>query len=127
MIRTKRAYEPADRKDGFRVLADRLWPRGLAKADARIDLWAKALAPSDALRRWYGHEPERWPEFRRRYFAELEANAEVAEVVEALLAEAHRGTLTLVFSSKEPRLNNASALKEWLEGQGDAHAPRGGR
>lgn len=115
MIRTKRVYEPADSADGFRVLADRLWPRGLAKADARIDLWARALAPSDALRRWYGHEPERWPEFQRRYHAELDARTEAEETVRTLLEKARAGPLTLLFASRETRLNNAAALKAWLE------------
>jgi uncharacterized protein YeaO (DUF488 family) len=115
MIGTKRVYEPAESGDGFRVLVDRLWPRGLAKADARIDLWARALAPSDALRRWYGHEPERWPEFLRRYHAELDANNEEAETVATLLEKARVGPLTLLFASKETQLNNAAALKAWLE------------
>ncbi|MGH9420556.1 MAG: DUF488 domain-containing protein, partial [Thermoanaerobaculia bacterium] len=73
-IQTKRVYEPPDRADGQRILADRLWPRGLSKAAARIDYWAKGIAPSTALRRWYGHDPAKWPEFRRRYFAELDKN-----------------------------------------------------
>lgn len=74
MIRLKRAYEPVAKTDGRRVLVERLWPRGVSKARLRLDEWAKDVAPSAALRRWYGHDPERWPEFRRRYFAELRPN-----------------------------------------------------
>ena len=111
-IRTKRVYEPPDPADGRRILIDRLWPRGLSKTRARIDHWAKAVAPSPQLRRWYGHAPAKWKEFRRRYFAELDANPEG-------LADLHRhlgrGTVSLVYSSKEERLNNATALKEYLE------------
>lgn len=114
-IRTKRAYEKAARSDGRRILVDRLWPRGLAKPDARIDVWVKAVAPSNELRRWYQHDPAKWPEFKRRYFAELDANpARVAE----LLRELGRGTVTFVYGSKEDRLNNAVALREYLEARG---------
>ena len=110
-IQTKRIYEPPARSDGRRILIDRLWPRGLSKATARIDYWAKSVAPSTELRRWYGHEPPKWPEFRRRYFAELDANpAGVAE----LRVQLGSGTVTLLFGSKETRLNNASALSEYL-------------
>lgn len=98
--------------DGRRILVDRLWPRGLSKAAARIDHWAKAVAPSTALRRWYGHDPAKWKEFRRRYFAELDANpAGLAELRRHL----GKGRVTLLFSSKEERLNNATALREYLE------------
>lgn len=111
-IRIKRVYETASRADGRRILVDRLWPRGLSKADARIDFWAKAIAPSNELRRWYGHEAEKWPEFRRRYFAELDGNpAGMRELLEHL----GDGNATLQFSSKESLLNNAAALKEYLE------------
>jgi uncharacterized protein YeaO (DUF488 family) len=115
-LRTKRIYEGFSRADGRRILIDRLWPRGVKKADARIDFWAKSVSPSNELRRWYQHDPERWPEFRRRYFAELDANpGGLAE----LRAELGAGTATLLFSSKEERLNNASALREYLESQGE--------
>lgn len=111
-IRTKRIYEPAAPEDGLRVLIDRLWPRGLAKADAQVDLWLKDIAPSAALRKWYQHDTERWNEFRRRYFAELDANHEpVAQAIEAV----RRQPVTLLFGSKEERFNNAAALKEYLE------------
>lgn len=111
-IRTRRVYEAPARTDGRRILIDRLWPRGLSKADAAIDYWAKDIAPSSDLRRWYGHAPEKWPEFRRRYFAELDANP---HGVAALRAAFGRGTNTLLFGSKEAELNNAAALLEYLE------------
>jgi uncharacterized protein YeaO (DUF488 family) len=110
-IRTKRVYEPPASSDGRRILVDRLWPRGVAKAAAGIHFWAKAVAPSHELRRWYQHAPAKWPEFRRRYFAELDANpAGVAELRDHL----GRGVVTLLFGSKEMMLNNATALAEYL-------------
>jgi len=111
-IQIKRVYERPERTDGRRILVDRLWPRGLSKAVAAIDFWAKDTAPSHELRRWYGHAPEKWPEFKRRYYAELDAHS---EGVVQLRREMGRGTATLLFSSKETRLNNAVALKEYLE------------
>ena len=112
LIRTKRIYEEPARSDGRRILIDRLWPRGLSKDNARVDFWARSVAPSNQLRRWYRHDPAKWNEFRRRYFAELDANpAGLAE----LRARLGRGTLTLLFGSKERRLNNATALCEYLE------------
>ena len=111
-LRTRRVYEEPGPGDGTRVLIDRLWPRGLSKERARIDWWAKALAPSTELRRWYGHDPAKWDTFRERYFAELDALPDdVAELRERI----GRGPATLVFSSREERLNNASALVEYLE------------
>ncbi|HVH66413.1 MAG TPA: DUF488 domain-containing protein [Gemmatimonadales bacterium] len=110
-VRTKRVYDPPDPADGVRILVDRLWPRGLSKARARVDYWAKTIAPSTELRRWYGHEAAKWQEFRRRYFAELDANpAGLAELRRHL----GKGTVTLLYGSKEERLNNASALQEYL-------------
>lgn len=111
-IAVKRIYAPAAPGDGKRILVDRLWPRGLSKTDARIDVWAKDVAPSNALRRWYRHESDKWPEFRRRYRAELDGNADAVRALAAHLGEGH---VTLLFSSREERLNNAYALKEYLE------------
>lgn len=108
----KRIYDTPQDADGFRVLIDRLWPRGLSKARARVDHWAKNLAPSHELRGWYRHDPERWDEFRRRYFAELDA---VPELVSDLRSRLPSGTVTILFGSREPRYNNATALKEYLE------------
>ncbi len=111
-LRTKRIYEDPAESDGRRILVDRLWPRGVSKENAKIDFWAKAISPSNELRRWYQHDPEKWSEFRRRYFKELAKNPDgVAE----LRANLGKGAVTLVFSSKETKLNNASALAEYLE------------
>jgi uncharacterized protein YeaO (DUF488 family) len=114
-IRTKRIYDEPASSDGRRILIDRLWPRGVSKEAAQIDYWAKAVAPSNELRRWYRHDPEKWAEFRDRYFAELDSNPEgVAE----LRAQLGAGPATLIFSSKEESLNNASALGEYLTTDG---------
>ncbi len=110
-IRTKRVYDPPAEGDGFRVLVDRLWPRGLRKEAAQVDLWLKDLGPSDELRKWFGHEPQRWDEFRRRYFKELAARQ---ALVLQIVLRARKGTVTLLFGSREEKLNNASALKEYL-------------
>ncbi len=110
-LRTKRVYEPPTRGDGRRILIDRLWPRGLSKEAARIDYWAKPVSPSHELRRWYRHDPSKWDEFRRRYFAELDANPEgVAE----LRSQLGKGVATIVFGSRETERNNATALCEYL-------------
>jgi|SRR5579862_8286544 len=111
MLVLKRAYEKASAQDGVRFLVDRLWPRGVRKADLRIDGWLKDAAPSDALRRWFAHDPERWSEFRRRYFAELDQHAEAC----APLRQAVRqGRVTLVYSAKDAEHNNAAALRDYL-------------
>jgi uncharacterized protein YeaO (DUF488 family) len=111
-LQLKRVYEPPANIDGMRILVDRLWPRGLSKAEARIEFWAKEVAPSTGLRRWYQHEQEKWPEFQRKYLAELQNNP---EAVQELIAKIGNGTATLLFSSKETSLNNATVLKEYLE------------
>ena len=111
-IKVKRVYDPPSPSDGQRILVDRLWPRGIAKASAKIDLWIKEIAPSNALRQWYAHDPQKWPEFKRKYFAELEANG---EALKSFLAQIGKGEMTFLFSSKEMRLNNAFALKEYVE------------
>jgi uncharacterized protein YeaO (DUF488 family) len=110
-IRVKRVYEDPGEEDGCRILVDRLWPRGVSREKARIDLWLKDIAPSNELRAWYGHDPEKWPEFRARYSAELDGRP---EPVRELLEQVRKGTVTLVYSSREQRLNNAHALKEYL-------------
>jgi uncharacterized protein YeaO (DUF488 family) len=111
-IKIKRAYENPSENDGFRILVDRLWPRGISKEKAKIDFWPKELAPSTVLRHWYGHEPEKWPEFKSRYFAELDGNP---ELLNDLMEHVRRGKVTFVYSSKEQKLNNAVALKEYIE------------
>ncbi len=110
-IRTKRVYEPPDARDGFRVLVDRIWPRGMAKEQVRADLWLRDVAPSTALRKWFAHDPSKWEEFKKRYFAELDKNPESVHV---LLEAAAKGTLTLLFSARDAEHNQAIALKEYL-------------
>ncbi|MGO9829164.1 MAG: carbonic anhydrase [Myxococcaceae bacterium] len=111
-VQMKRIYAPAAAEDGYRVLVDRLWPRGISKQRAHLDAWLRELAPSDALRRWYGHRPARWEEFQRRYTSELQAHP---EAVQRLVAQAQQGPLTLLYASRETELNNAAALKLHLE------------
>ena len=111
-IRIKRVYEKPAKEDGRRILVDRLWPRGLTKENAQIDFWPKELSPSTELRRWYGHEPAKWEEFKSRYFKELQGNPGPLRELSTLL---RRGPATFLYSSKEERLNNAVALKEYLE------------
>lgn len=112
LIRIKRVYADPETIDGRRILVDRLWPRGLSKDKAKVDLWLKEISPSTELRRWYGHDLNKWPEFKRRYAAELETRP---GAVEAILQEVQAGAITLLYSSKEEQLNNAVALKEYLE------------
>lgn len=107
MLRMKRAYEPAGRLDGYRILVDRLWPRGLSKEKAAIDEWMKEIAPSAELRRWFGHDPKKWREFRRRYERELRAHE---DRVRAIAAMASRRRVTLVYSARDQAHNDAVVL-----------------
>ncbi len=110
----KRAYDPPAPSDGVRILVDRLWPRGVSKARGKIDYWIKEIAPSTELRRWYNHEPDKWPEFKSRYFVELDQNpGRIEEIIDFV----RKGDVTLVYSSKETRYNNAVALKEYIASQ----------
>ena len=112
MIKLKRAYEDASRHDGFRILVERLWPRGVSKEMASLDLWLKDVAPSTALRQWFGHDPARWKEFERRYRAELKDRKDALN----LLREMNRaGTVTLVYAARDEDHNGALALKNYLE------------
>ena len=111
MIKLKRVYEAPSSGDGKRILIDRLWPRGVKKDDARIDAWMKDVAPSDGLRKWFGHDPEKWGEFKARFFTELNNKK---DLVDQLAGMARKGRVTLVYGSKEERFNNAAALKEYL-------------
>ena len=111
-IYLKRAYEAPTSGDGCRVLVERLWPRGVSKQDARIDLWAKDTAPSADLRRWFNHDPDKWADFKQRYFTELQGQQEALQV---LIERVDAGPVTFVFASRELRFNNAVALKEYLE------------
>jgi uncharacterized protein YeaO (DUF488 family) len=112
MIKLKRAYEPSATADGARFLIERLWPRGVKKESLPIRGWLKDVAPSTELRKWFSHDPERWKEFRRRYFAELRKHG---EALKPLLDAARRGTVTLIYSSHDEEHNNAVALKDYLE------------
>ncbi|MFZ5450084.1 MAG: DUF488 domain-containing protein [Thermodesulfobacteriota bacterium] len=112
MIHLKRAYEPHSPEDGFRVLVERLWPRGLTKTDVPLDLWLREIAPSPELRRWFGHDPGKWEEFCRRYWAELSGKPDAVKLLKEKL---HEGTVTLVYSSKDEEHNAAVALKRFLE------------
>jgi len=112
-IALKRVYEQAEAEDGTRVLVDRLWPRGLRKEKAQIDFWAKDVAPSNALRRWFGHRPERWEEFAKRYRAELAA-PETQPQVEALRAMTRKGRVTLLYAAHDESMNNAVVLRDDL-------------
>jgi uncharacterized protein YeaO (DUF488 family) len=112
-VRARRVYEPAAPSDGRRVLVDRLWPRGLSKDRARLDEWLKAVAPSDELRRWYGHQPARFAEFRRRYEAEL-TEPEQAEALNHLRAEARSGPVTLLTATKDLEHSQAEVLAQLL-------------
>jgi uncharacterized protein YeaO (DUF488 family) len=113
MITSKRAYEPAKRGDGYRVLIDRLWPRGVSKAKARLDAWEKEIAPSGELRAWYRHDPAKWPEFRTRYTGELRTAAAKA-ILADLARRARRGPVTLVYGSREAEISDVAVLERVL-------------
>jgi uncharacterized protein YeaO (DUF488 family) len=112
MLALKRVYDQAAPEDGVRFLVERLWPRAVKKTDVRLDAWLKDVAPSDALRRWFSHDPKKWAEFQRRYFAELDSHPEVFEPIRRA---ARHGRVTLVYSSHDTEHNNAIALKEYLD------------
>jgi uncharacterized protein YeaO (DUF488 family) len=115
-IRLKRIYDPPEPADGCRILVDRLWPRGLTREAARIDLWLRAIAPSDTLRRWYGHDPAKWPAFVRQYREELAAPERQAALT-ALLERARQGPLTLLTAARDLAHSNAAVLRQILEEQ----------
>ncbi len=112
MIHLKRAYEQPSKQDGLRILVERLWPRGVSKKNAAIDLWLKDLAPSTDLRRWFGHDPEKWPEFRRRYWLELEAKGDLLTLLKHRTQE---GNVTFVFAASDEERNSAVALRDYLQ------------
>ena len=115
-IKLKRVYERPSDNDGLRVLVERLWPRGVTKAAAGIDHWAKDVAPTPALRTWFGHRPDRWKEFRRRYFVELEANYAAVDALQTLCTRQH---ITFVFAAKDVQRNGAIVLREFLLSEPD--------
>jgi len=110
-VRTKRVYEPAEQSDGYRVLIDRLWPRGVSRERARLDEWARDLAPSSGLRKWFGHDPERFPEFRKRYREELRAHS---DSLDELRERASHGPLTIVYGARDTEHNDAVVIAEML-------------
>jgi uncharacterized protein YeaO (DUF488 family) len=112
MIQLKRAYEKPSPRDGFRVLVERLWPRGVSKGEAHLDLWLKEVAPSTELRQWFGHDPKKWAEFRKRYRAELK---EHRDALKLLRSKAREGTVTLVYAARDEEHNGALVLKKVLE------------
>jgi uncharacterized protein YeaO (DUF488 family) len=113
-INIKRAYEPAASADGYRVLVDRLWPRGVRKEAAHIDRWAKELSPTTELREWFGHDPDKWREFQKRYRAELR-RAEAQAALEDVAGRAAHGRVTLVYGTKDSEHSNAMVLRELIE------------
>ena len=115
MIKLKRVYEEPTEEDGERVLVERLWPRGLSKERAAVDLWLKDVAPSAALRKWFNHDPARWEEFRTRYWRELEHNR---EAVQLLKKKGRSGTVTLVYAARDEEHNGALALQQFLKRRG---------
>ena len=122
MIALKRAYEPVSRADGTRILVERLWPRGISKARLRVDDWLKDAGPSTELRKWFGHDPEKWDQFRRRYFRELRTRPEAWQPI---VSASRRGKVTLVYSSHDAEHNNAVALQQYLRAK-TRRAPRKG-
>ena len=112
MITIKRIYDPPSKEDGYRVLVDRLWPRGMSKEKAHVDLWLRDIAPSNELRKWFNHEPQKWTGFKERYFAEITPQKGLLEPLKKKMKDGH---ITLLYSAKEPHINNAVALKEYLE------------
>jgi uncharacterized protein YeaO (DUF488 family) len=112
MIKVKRIYETSSSQDGWRILVDKLWPRGVSKENAKIDLWLKEVAPSDKLRKWFGHDPKKWGDFKKKYELELMEKQEL--LLEIKRAEKERGTVTLLYSAKDEKHNQAIALIEIL-------------
>lgn len=110
-ISIRRAYDPPGPKEGCKVLVDRIWPRGISREKLGADLWLKEIAPSDALRHWFNHDPEKWPEFRRRYGAELDGNPAPLRELRALI---RKGPVTLLYGARDTQHNNAVALRDYL-------------
>jgi uncharacterized protein YeaO (DUF488 family) len=115
MIGIKRVYEEPAKEDGYRILVDRLWPRGLTKERAKVDLWMKEIAPSDALRKWFGHEPQKWPAFAKRYREELGKKKDLLKEVKRL--EREQGTVTLLYGRKDEKQNQAVLIAAALKGK----------
>ena len=117
MIKLKRVYEPAIPEDGFRILVERLWPRGVTKGKAALDAWLKEAAPSPPLRKWYGHDPGKWDEFKRRYQMELDNNPTALVKLRSWIAE--YPVVTFTYAAKDERLNSAAILRDYVQGEPD--------
>lgn len=113
MLKVKRIYAEPGREDGYRVLVDRVWPRGMSKEKAHVDMWMKEIAPSDRLRKWFGHDPKRWAEFQKRYREELKSKAELIGQLGEL--EKKHGTVSLIYSARDDQHNQAVALRDFLK------------
>ncbi|MFZ1076151.1 MAG: DUF488 family protein [Nitrosotalea sp.] len=113
MIKIKRVYESSSEEDGFRILIDRLWPRGLSKESAQIDAWLKDIAPSDNLRKWFSHDPKKWIEFKKRYYKELEEKKDIVSKIR--LFEKEKRMVTFLYSAKDKEHNNAVFLQEYMQ------------
>ena len=113
-IRTKRIFEVPDVNDGIRILVDRLWPRGIKKESAAINAWEKGISPSAELRKWFNHDPEKYPEFRRKYMEELDASEDAEKFLEYVIKNLRFTNMTLLYSAKDEEHNNALVLKDWL-------------
>ncbi len=124
MLKLKRVYDGAEPSDGYRILVDRLWPRGMSKQKASVDLWLKEIAPSDGLRKWFAHDPDRWTEFQKRYRTELRKQTELTKEIKQLERKHH--SITLVYSARDEEHNQAVALRAYLlwRGQGRGHPPK---
>lgn len=122
MITTKRIYDKPRKDDGFRILVDRLWPRGLSKDEVKVDAWLKDIAPSNELRKWFTHQPEKWDEFRKRYFEELQ---EKKELVDFIIQKAKKEKVTLLYAAKDEKFNNAVSLKEHIKAKNKRLQKRG--
>lgn len=112
MIKLKRAYEKPAKDDGERILVERLWPRGVSKAQAKLDLWLKEIAPSTELRKWFGHDPDKWAEFRRRYLKELKQKTDLISLLKRLTK---KGTVTLIYAARDEEHNGALVLRQFLQ------------
>ena len=121
-IELKRVYDPASESDGYRILVDRLWPRGLTEESARIDLWLRRIAPTTELRKWYSHDVEKWPEFQKRYESELAAHGELLDLIGDI--ERHRKIVTILFGAKDVEHNEANVVLAALKRRAQVTAPR---
>ncbi|MBP3805361.1 MAG: DUF488 domain-containing protein [Oribacterium sp.] len=113
-IKTKRIYEVPDVNDGIRILVDRLWPRGIKKESAEVKAWEKEIAPSNELRKWFNHDPEKYPEFRRKYMEELDASEDAEKLLEFVKEHIKSDNITLLYAAKDEEHNNALVLMDWL-------------